>query len=155
MAQLENGNAVTLQELMVSTFAMTDALAKLLIEKKRPHHGRGVQAEAAGGAGGLSAHSQSDNAMIISSYPLRDRLQCSNRRSLRDLRHTSTPMYMEGCESHGSVFKPARAGSIIEVARTEGKIFKTMKAHEFRTGKRVGGQKTVRTLGPLQAAGSA
>jgi hypothetical protein len=33
MAQLENGNPVTLQELMVSTLAMTDALAKLLIEK--------------------------------------------------------------------------------------------------------------------------
>ena len=40
---------------------------------------------------------------------------------------TSTPIYMEGCESRGSVFKPARAGSIIEVARIEGKIFKTMK----------------------------
>jgi hypothetical protein len=34
---------------------------------------------------------------------------------------------MEGCESRGSVFKPARAGSIIEVVRIEGKIFKTMK----------------------------
>ena len=33
MAQLENGNPVSLQELMVSTLAMTDALAKLLIEK--------------------------------------------------------------------------------------------------------------------------
>ena len=33
MAQLENGNPVTLQELMVSTLAMTDALAKLLIKK--------------------------------------------------------------------------------------------------------------------------
>jgi hypothetical protein len=33
MAQLENGNPLTLQELMVSTLAMTDALAKLLIEK--------------------------------------------------------------------------------------------------------------------------
>ncbi len=33
MAQLENGNPVTLQEFMVSTLAMTDALAKLLIEK--------------------------------------------------------------------------------------------------------------------------
>jgi len=32
MAQLENGNPVSLQELMVSTLAMT-ALAKLLIEK--------------------------------------------------------------------------------------------------------------------------
>jgi hypothetical protein len=33
MAQLENGNPVTLQELMVSTLAMTDAVTKLLIEK--------------------------------------------------------------------------------------------------------------------------
>ena len=33
MAQLENGSPVSLQELMVSTLAMTDALTKLLIEK--------------------------------------------------------------------------------------------------------------------------
>jgi mannitol/fructose-specific phosphotransferase system IIA component (Ntr-type) len=33
MAELNKGNTVTLQELMVSTLAMTDALAKLLIEK--------------------------------------------------------------------------------------------------------------------------
>lgn len=33
MAQLENGNPVTLPELMVSTLAMTDTLANLLIEK--------------------------------------------------------------------------------------------------------------------------
>jgi len=43
---------------------------------------------------------------------------------------TSTPIYMEGCESRGSVFAPARAGSVIEVARIEGKIFKTMKEAE-------------------------
>ena len=43
---------------------------------------------------------------------------------------TSTPIYMEGCESRGSVFKLARAGSIIELARIEGKIFKTMKEAE-------------------------
>jgi len=43
---------------------------------------------------------------------------------------TSTPIYMEGCESRGSVFKPARAGSIIELARIEGKIFKTIKEAE-------------------------
>jgi hypothetical protein len=42
----------------------------------------------------------------------------------------STPIYMEGCESRGSVCKPARAGSVIEVARIEGKIFKTMKEAE-------------------------
>ena len=43
---------------------------------------------------------------------------------------TSTPIYMEGCESRGSVCKPARAGSIIEIARIEGKIFKTMREAE-------------------------
>jgi hypothetical protein len=43
---------------------------------------------------------------------------------------TSTPIYMEGCESRGSVFKPARAGSIIELARIEAKIFKTIKEAE-------------------------
>jgi hypothetical protein len=37
------------------------------------------------------------------------------------------PMYMEGCESRGSVFKPARAGLIIKLARIEGKIIKTIK----------------------------
>ena len=34
------------------------------------------------------------------------------------------PMYLEGCESRGSVCKPGRNGSVIEVARIEGKIFK-------------------------------
>ncbi len=43
---------------------------------------------------------------------------------------SSTPMYMEGCESLGSVCKPGRSGSVIEVARIEGKIFKTMKEAE-------------------------
>ncbi len=33
MEQIENGKLVTFKELMVSTLAMTDALAKLLIEK--------------------------------------------------------------------------------------------------------------------------
>jgi hypothetical protein len=39
-------------------------------------------------------------------------------------------MYMEGCESLGSVCKPGRNGSVIEVARIEGKIFNTMKEAE-------------------------
>jgi len=34
------------------------------------------------------------------------------------------------CESVGSVCKPGPAGSIIEVARIEGKIFKTIKETE-------------------------
>ena len=55
MAELDKGKPVSLQELMVSTLAMTDALAKLLIEKG--HYGCGVQADAAGGACGLPAHS--------------------------------------------------------------------------------------------------
>ena len=33
MAELKKGKSVSLEELMVSTLAMTDALAKLLIEK--------------------------------------------------------------------------------------------------------------------------
>ena len=33
MAELEKGKPLSLEELMVSTLAMTDALAKLLIEK--------------------------------------------------------------------------------------------------------------------------
>ena len=33
MAELQNGKPVSLEELMVSTLAMTDAFAKLLIEK--------------------------------------------------------------------------------------------------------------------------
>ena len=33
MAELDKGKTVSLQELMVSTLAMTDALAKLLIDK--------------------------------------------------------------------------------------------------------------------------
>ena len=42
----------------------------------------------------------------------------------------SIPMYMAGCESLGTVYRKGRAGSIIEVARIEGKIFKTMKEAE-------------------------
>jgi hypothetical protein len=33
MAELDKGNTVSLQELMVSTLAMVDAVTKLLIEK--------------------------------------------------------------------------------------------------------------------------
>ena len=43
---------------------------------------------------------------------------------------SSTPMYMKGCESLGSVGKPGRSGSVIGVARIEGKIFNTMKEAE-------------------------
>jgi hypothetical protein len=47
---------------------------------------------------------------------------------------SSTPMYMEGCESLESVCRPGRNGSVIEVARIQEKIFNTMKeaeAHEL------------------------
>ena len=42
----------------------------------------------------------------------------------------SIPMYMEGCESLGTVYRDGRSGSIIEVARIQGKIFDTMKDAE-------------------------
>jgi hypothetical protein len=62
MAELEQDKPVSLEELMVTTLAMTDALAKLLIEK-------GVITDAefkektAGRACGLSAHPESDTAV--------------------------------------------------------------------------------------------
>jgi hypothetical protein len=37
---------------------------------------------------------------------------------------------MEGCHSFGTVYRDGRSGSIVEVARIEGKIFKTMKEAE-------------------------
>jgi hypothetical protein len=46
---------------------------------------------------------------------------------------------MEGCYSLGTVYRNALAGSIVEVPRIEGKIFKTMKeAQAHGTGERVG-----------------
>jgi hypothetical protein len=57
---------------------------------------------------------------------------------------TSTPMYMEGCESRGSVFNPPEPVQSSN-SRIEGKIFKTMKkaeehglvlARDWWTGKR-------------------
>jgi hypothetical protein len=42
----------------------------------------------------------------------------------------SIPMFMSGCESLGTVYRNGRTGSIIEVARIEGKIFETMKEPE-------------------------
>ena len=42
----------------------------------------------------------------------------------------SSPSYMEGCHSHGTVYRNGLGGSIVEVARIEGKIFKTMKEAE-------------------------
>jgi hypothetical protein len=48
MRELDKSKTVSLEELMVSTLAMADAIAKLLIERR--HNRRGVQAEAAGGA---------------------------------------------------------------------------------------------------------
>jgi hypothetical protein len=42
----------------------------------------------------------------------------------------SSPSYMEGCHSLGAVYRSRRAGSLVEIARIEGKIFKTMKEAE-------------------------
>jgi hypothetical protein len=62
MAELEKGKAVSLEELMVTTLAMADAVTKLLIERGIIHVS-GVQAEAAGGACGLPAHSESNDTV--------------------------------------------------------------------------------------------
>ena len=37
---------------------------------------------------------------------------------------------MEGCHSLGTVYRNGEVGSIVEIARIEGKIFKTMKEAE-------------------------
>ena len=42
----------------------------------------------------------------------------------------STPSYSEGCHSLGTVYRNGLAGSILEVAGIEGKIFKTMREAE-------------------------
>ena len=42
----------------------------------------------------------------------------------------SIPSYMEGCHSLGMVYRNGRAGSIIQVARIEGRILPTMKEAE-------------------------
>ena len=42
----------------------------------------------------------------------------------------SSQSYMEGCYSLGTVYRNALAGSIVEVPRIEGRIFKTMKEAE-------------------------
>jgi hypothetical protein len=42
----------------------------------------------------------------------------------------SIPMYMQGCQSRGSVCKAGRTGSVIELQRIEGTIFKTKKEAE-------------------------
>jgi hypothetical protein len=52
MAEETKTDRVTLEELMVSTLAMTDALAKLMIAKG--HHRRRVQSTVNHGAGELS-----------------------------------------------------------------------------------------------------
>jgi hypothetical protein len=42
----------------------------------------------------------------------------------------SIPTHMQGCQSRGSVCKAGRTGSIIELQRIEGAIFKTSKEAE-------------------------
>src|SRR5687768_10292131 len=61
MAQLDKGKPQSLEELMLATLAQTDALTKLLIERR--HRGRRVQAEAAGGACGVPAYPASHDTI--------------------------------------------------------------------------------------------
>ena len=42
----------------------------------------------------------------------------------------SIPIYTKGCQSRGSVCKAGRAGSLIELQRIEGTIFRTSKEAE-------------------------
>ena len=42
----------------------------------------------------------------------------------------SVAIYMHGCQSRGSVCKAGRTGSVIELERIEGPIFKTTKEAE-------------------------
>ena len=58
MSKAEN-TTVTLEELLVSSFAQTDVLAKLLIEE-RHHHAAGVFGEDCGGAGHISGDVKAD-----------------------------------------------------------------------------------------------
>jgi hypothetical protein len=43
---------------------------------------------------------------------------------------SSFPMFMSGCKALGTVYRNARTGSMIEVARIEGKLFEMMKEPE-------------------------
>jgi hypothetical protein len=61
MAKPDQG-PVTMAELLVSSLAQTDALAKLLIEKG-PQHSRRVHAEDFGGTGDVSEAAESDAAV--------------------------------------------------------------------------------------------
>ena len=69
MAELEKGKTVSLQELMVSTLAMTDALPKLLIEKGVITHAEFKQ-KAAGGTCGVSADSESYGTVTAEPHSL-------------------------------------------------------------------------------------
>jgi hypothetical protein len=53
----------------------------------------------------------------------------------------SSPSYSEGCHSPGTVYRKGPAGSIVQVARIDGKIFKTMQeaeAHGLELAKECG-----------------
>ena len=67
----------------------------------------------------------------------------------------SVPMYMAGCESLGTVYRRGRAGSIIQVARIEGRIFDSMKEAEAHcwSWRRSGGLKGLGTLGVCRLPG--
>ena len=59
MANSSNQAPVTVEELLVSSLAQTDALSKLLIEKGI-HHAAGVFAEDCGGAGDIPSDAKAD-----------------------------------------------------------------------------------------------
>jgi hypothetical protein len=42
----------------------------------------------------------------------------------------SIPIYTKGCQSRGSVCRAGRSGSVIELQRIDGKMFKTRKEAE-------------------------
>ena len=81
MAELDSGKPVSLEELMVSN-SRDDGRARQATDREGRHHGPGVQAEAAGGACGVSADSESDNTIIpdycyvtpAKAHPLRTRV---------------------------------------------------------------------------------
>jgi hypothetical protein len=81
MAELESGKPVSLEELMVTTLAMTDMLTKLLIEGR--HHGRGVQKKLLEERAAYPANFKSDSAIgkerpgvtPAKDHPIRARLQ--------------------------------------------------------------------------------
>jgi hypothetical protein len=119
------------------TLAMTDALTKLLIEKGLIRDAEFKQ-KLLGGAYGVPAHSESENAMIIKN------LRTKGQTEMLDSRFPAVPLRraQEGCDSHSSVASSpswfhhrcrAYTGKVIQ--DNEGS-----RSAWIGTGKRVGGQ---------------